>query len=520
MTLQSSGAISLDNIQTEFGGSNPASLSEYYAGGTYVPAGTTGTNGAVPSSGAISLSNFYGTSAYSGVWILVQSFSSGQYDYDMAYSIEPFTNATSDVWMCGTAGSLGSFMQKLTKEGTIAWPMAYIYDMAGRCVSVRSASEVTMSGNRPNNSLAVDLIKVDSVGSPVWGLRLQIGANGYEFGAGHFSKDSDRTYFAAAYRNGSHLSCFSDSYGSTVTRNWTKLIQNTNTNRVLGLTDSSYDGNYTPYAVGADYVFADYSDYYSIMCKFTGGTSGGALSWARALNPNSVSGVNGLYFNMINRGGNARYAIGYYRNASYTVYSGIVAKYSNAGVLQWTRVVNYTGGTGFVQGTTIYAGGSTEYVYAVFSVASAGGGQNETLIIKYDSSGTVQWQRTIRSLIGTVSYSLIMKSISRTESSTFDRLILTGTRYRTSNSDYYDPVTIKIPADGSHADGGSITVGTNQYFYYTTPTSFTSTAGSFTDLDWSTNMSVTDGVSSVTLTSVTPTKTNTSANGSPNLKGF
>lgn len=49
------------DIQTEFGGSNPISLSEYYAGGAYVPAGTSGTYGAVPSSGTISIRNFYGT---------------------------------------------------------------------------------------------------------------------------------------------------------------------------------------------------------------------------------------------------------------------------------------------------------------------------------------------------------------------------------------------------------------------------------------------------------------------------
>jgi len=62
MTLPTSGPLSLSDIQTEFGGSNPISLNEYYAGGSYVPAGTTGTNGAVPSSGTISISNFYGTS--------------------------------------------------------------------------------------------------------------------------------------------------------------------------------------------------------------------------------------------------------------------------------------------------------------------------------------------------------------------------------------------------------------------------------------------------------------------------
>jgi hypothetical protein len=62
MTLPTSGPLSLSNIQTEFGGSNPISLSEYYAGGGLVPPGTTGTNGAVPTSGAISINNFYGTS--------------------------------------------------------------------------------------------------------------------------------------------------------------------------------------------------------------------------------------------------------------------------------------------------------------------------------------------------------------------------------------------------------------------------------------------------------------------------
>jgi hypothetical protein len=35
--LQSSGAISLENVQTTMGGANPISMSEYYRGGSYVP---------------------------------------------------------------------------------------------------------------------------------------------------------------------------------------------------------------------------------------------------------------------------------------------------------------------------------------------------------------------------------------------------------------------------------------------------------------------------------------------------
>lgn len=53
MALQSSGAISLLNVQTEFGGANPISISEYY-----------GVDAGVPGSGTISLSDFYGKSSF------------------------------------------------------------------------------------------------------------------------------------------------------------------------------------------------------------------------------------------------------------------------------------------------------------------------------------------------------------------------------------------------------------------------------------------------------------------------
>jgi len=58
MALQTSGAISLANIQSEFSGSNPISINEYYRGGTYVV--NSSANSSIPTSGTISFSNFYG----------------------------------------------------------------------------------------------------------------------------------------------------------------------------------------------------------------------------------------------------------------------------------------------------------------------------------------------------------------------------------------------------------------------------------------------------------------------------
>lgn len=57
MTLQTSGAISLSQVQSEFGGANPISMSEYYRGGSYVPTTVGGAAG--------SWSAYYGnTSTY------------------------------------------------------------------------------------------------------------------------------------------------------------------------------------------------------------------------------------------------------------------------------------------------------------------------------------------------------------------------------------------------------------------------------------------------------------------------
>lgn len=58
MTLPASGAITLENLRTEFSGPTPHSLTDYYRGGTYVP--DTPANAGVPTSGAISLTDFYG----------------------------------------------------------------------------------------------------------------------------------------------------------------------------------------------------------------------------------------------------------------------------------------------------------------------------------------------------------------------------------------------------------------------------------------------------------------------------
>ena len=102
MTLQSSGAISLSQVQTEFGGANPIGMSEYYAGGVNVPGATSGVNGAVPASGAISMSKFYGTS-------------------DVAFSPDGGTSAGTRVVLTDLGGLYASVTISCTASAVWTW---------------------------------------------------------------------------------------------------------------------------------------------------------------------------------------------------------------------------------------------------------------------------------------------------------------------------------------------------------------------------------------------------------------
>jgi hypothetical protein len=120
MTLPASGPLAFTDIQTEFGGTNPIALNEYYAGGTYVPAGTTGTYGAVPSSGQIGVQNFYGTTAFTPIYI-EDVFSTYLYtgngtSQNIVNDIDLSTKGGL-VWLKGRSLATGNFLND-TARGT------------------------------------------------------------------------------------------------------------------------------------------------------------------------------------------------------------------------------------------------------------------------------------------------------------------------------------------------------------------------------------------------------------------
>jgi hypothetical protein len=116
MALQSSGAISLNDIAGEFGGSTPHSLSEYYAAAS-----------GVPSSGAIDFADFYGTAsgpATNGLIFNLDARNSSSYTsnattwYDLTSNNRDFSLYGSPTGVTNAISFSGSSQHAYIADGT------------------------------------------------------------------------------------------------------------------------------------------------------------------------------------------------------------------------------------------------------------------------------------------------------------------------------------------------------------------------------------------------------------------
>jgi len=179
MALQTSGPISLNNVAGEFGGSTPHSLSEYY-----------GVASGVPSSGTISLSNFYGKSVPApdpepepdpGLTSYTLNFggaiSRQDFDSEPAFGGTSYTSAYS---MGKTSGSSGGVaVAGLFTQG-IGDPSGNPADLADN-----DFNRIYMIPGSGWNPFAYSVIRIDvdggswTVNDPVWSRYTPPGTSGF-----------------------------------------------------------------------------------------------------------------------------------------------------------------------------------------------------------------------------------------------------------------------------------------------------------------------------------------------------
>lgn len=135
-------AISMNTIATEFGGTVPHSLSEYYRGGGLVP--NSPTNAAIPTSGTISMGNFYGSANRITINLTIAA---NTQNYDVYTNRSPaYVAGTSDITVTINPGVLvGS-----TSTGTYAMLVPSAFN-AGDTVTIINNGVILGAGGGGGN---------------------------------------------------------------------------------------------------------------------------------------------------------------------------------------------------------------------------------------------------------------------------------------------------------------------------------------------------------------------------------
>jgi len=159
MVLPSSGPISLGQIQTEFGGSNPISISEYYNGGIYVTNNVTALAPNVPSSGPIKFSDFYGAAKLFDVTFSMSRDANNQNSFY-------FNSAVGIVTATLGSNGIGSTTLKVAKNVSYQ-------------ITSNPGTAIRLSGNTIELEDGADTDYNDLTATPGQGVISQVGSNFY-----------------------------------------------------------------------------------------------------------------------------------------------------------------------------------------------------------------------------------------------------------------------------------------------------------------------------------------------------
>lgn len=445
MAIPSSGPLAMTDIQTEFGGSNPISLNEYYAGGTYVPAGTSGTYGAVPSSGTISIQNFYGTSN------VTQWLTTVQYTPNTSSLLNMSglaIDSAKNVYVGGIARQSGDkgWIAKFNSAGALQWQ--YLYTLSGGESTVYqmtsdSSDNIYSIGTLAVSDTNLSIIKYNSSGTIQW--QKSLGDGQTETGQSVAVASSGNIYtngYAAPFSNYAQLFAKYDSSGNL---QWQRTIRNQNSFGCgVGL-DSSENA-----------YFGGWMQPFRRMASITKYNSSGTFQWNKLYG--NYGGNNFYIFALTTDSSGNTYATGTATNSAGQAMFTI--KVNSSGTIQWQKQLLYSYSYAYGGGICLDSSG---YVYVLGLDGGSGvpsGTSSPAVIAKYDSSGTLQFQRYLYT--GVSGYDIGMGIQVDGAGS-----MLVGV---TGGATGYFDLLAKLPTDGSKT--GTYTVNGKTVLY---------TAASFTD---------------------------------------
>lgn len=150
------------------------------------------------------------------------------------------------------------------------------------------------------------------------------------------------------------------------------------------------------------YGYESTADEKVVLAKYS---NSGKLQWQKTLNKSGTSSdTDQGYAVAVDSSGNP-HVVGYWGTNTSAVYDSILAKYDTSGNVTWQRTLS--GGTSsydVLTGVTVDTSGN------VYVVGNTGSSNNNIFIGKYNSSGSLQWQRTLSSAGEDLGYGVAIDS--------------------------------------------------------------------------------------------------------------
>ena len=338
------------------------------------------------------------------------------------------------------AGDSDIVIAKYNSSGTIQWQRTLggtsEYDY-GRGIAIDNSGDVYIVGRAFSDDAGdffdILIAKYNSSGTIQWQRTLGLPPGGvstaFDTGAGIAVDNSDNVYIVGRTDLGGagNRDILIAKYNSSGTIQWQRNLGGTsndvgyeiavdNSGNVYIVGQTSSDG-----AGGADTLIAKYN-------------SSGTIQWQRTLGGTSEYDYGrGI---AIDNSGDV-YIVGRaFSDDAGDFFDILIAKYNSSGTIQWQRTLDgVSDETG--QGIAI---DNSDNVYIVGQTSSDGAGGSDNWIAKYNTSGDIQWQRTLG---GTDTDSGFGIAVDNS-----DNVYIVG-RTRSDGAGDYDIVIAKLPGDGS-----------------------------------------------------------------------
>ena len=347
----------------------------------------------------------------------------------------------------------------------------------GTDIAVDSSGNVYVTGHTGSQGAGgndILIAKYNTSGVIQW--QRTLGGAGTDAGTGIAVDSSGNVYVTGYTVSDSSYNVLIAKYNTSGVIQWQRTLGgiNNDTGNSIAV-DSSGNVYVTGYtgsqgAGGYDILIAKYN-------------TSGVIQWQRTFGGIDIDVGAGI---AVDSSGNV-YVTGYTVSAG--AYDILIAKYNTSGVIQWQRTL---GGAGTDAGTGI-AVDSSGNVYVTGYTGSQGAGGNDILIAKYNTSGVIQWQRTLGGASSDAGNSIAVDSSGN--------VYVTG-HTGSQGAGVYKVLIAKLPSDGSLA-------GTYGNFIYqastltTVPLALTAATSALTD----TTLALTD--TTLALTAATSTLTET-----------